>query len=180
MTIGTSSSRCSPRPGARSRAPSSGDIFNPRLVSASSATVHGFFCPSRSGCISATPGRFCYCSRGPLLRLQLGSGSLRSSALAPAVVEPLLSLSACSRCCTNASSSRCMSSSMRALQYATSCFRMYLPLCSGVQTIASGAGTTTAATGGGLTSGSSPMSIHGTPRHFRMKSLSHCRFVVFR
>ena len=45
---------------------------------------------------------------------------------------------------------------MRALQYATSCFRMYLRLCSGVQTIASGAVTTTAGTGGGLTSGSSP------------------------
>ena len=40
------------------------------------------------------------------------SGFLRSSPLDPATVEPLLSLSACSRCRTNASSSRCMSSSI--------------------------------------------------------------------
>ena len=63
---------------------------------------------------------------------------------------------------------------------ATSCFRMYLRLYCGVLTIASGIGITIAGTGGGLTSGSPPMSIHGTPRHFRMNSLSDCWSAVFR
>ena len=119
------------------------------------------------------------------------------------------SLSACSRCCTNASSSRCMSSSIRAVHSsecgfvtlcapraratqashpgvgpyrATSCFRMYVRLCCGALTTASGAGITLAGTGGGLASGSGspPVSIHGTPRHFRMNSLSHWWSAVFR
>ena len=106
------------------------------------------------------------------------SGSLRSSPLASTTVELLRSLSGCSRCCTIASSSRCMSSSMRALHSsecgfvtlsapaarvaqaahsgvgpyrAKSCFRMYLRLCCGVQTIDSGKSITTAGIGGGLT-----------------------------
>ena len=125
----------------------------------------------------------------------------------PTTVEPLRSLSVCNRCCTSASSSRCMSSSMRALHSsecgfvtlcapsarvvqashsdvgpyrATSCFRMYQRLCCGVLTIALGKGIIIAGTGGGLTSGSPPMSIHGTPRHFRTNSLSHCWSAVFR
>ena len=80
-------------------------------------------------------------------------------------VEPLRSLSVCNRCCTSASSSHCMSSSMRVLHSsecgfvtlcapaarvvqtshsgvgpyrATSCFRMYPRFCCGVLTIASG------------------------------------------
>ena len=60
-----------------------------------------------------------------------------------------------------------------------SCFRKYLRLCCDVLTIASGKGINTAGTGGGLTSSSCPMSIHGTPRHFRMNSLSHCWSAVF-
>ena len=98
MTICTSSSICSPRP----------DLFNPRLESVSSAAVLvGYSAPAARGAslllLASRPD--------PTIST---SGSLRSSPLAPAVVEPLLSLSACSRR-TNASSSRCMSSSMRAL-----------------------------------------------------------------
>ena len=120
----------------------------------------GFSCAFATRCFSAAPDD----RPDPAIST---SGFLRSSSLASTTVEPLRSLSVCNRCCTSVSSSRCMSSSMRALHSsecgfvtlcapaarvvqashsgvgpyrATSCFRMYLRLCCGVLTIASGKG----------------------------------------
>ena len=190
-------SRCYPRPRTSLLGSSVGndaDIFKPRLVSASSGAVcMGSADPGWrvSLLLDAASVPVLVDSRAPSSRgasspLPDGrpdptistSGSLRSSPLASTTVELLRSLSGCSRCCTSASSSRCMSSSMRALHSsecgfvtlsapaarvaqaahsgvgpyrATSCFRMYLRLCCGVQTIDSGKGITTAGIGGGLT-----------------------------
>ena len=125
---------------------------------------------------------FCRCSRGFFCSPARGASPLLPAGRPVSARFPwsLRVSSAClraGRCCTNASSSRCISSSMRALHSsecgfvtlcapparatqashpgvgpyrATSCFKLYLRLCCGVQTIASGASITTAGTGAGF------------------------------
>ena len=134
VTIGTSSSRCHPRPHTSllgSSIGNSADLFKPRLVSASSGAVcmgspdQGWRVSPLllAASVSVLVDSRATSSRGASPLLPDGRpdptistpGSLRTSTLASTTIEPLQSRSVCSRCCTSVSSSRCMSSSIRAL-----------------------------------------------------------------
>ena len=173
MTIGTSSTRCSPRLRTRSRASSSGgnsaDIF-PILV------LHRHLRPLFQWVhLRLRLGVHLRCSLPaglirPLQRLDsfihsTGSGD-RLASPEPVCVQPLhhsvlITLHELVHACPALVGMWLCHSLARAPEglhpgggtcHATSCFRVYLRLC-GAHTIASDAGITTAGTGGGLTSG---------------------------